>query len=274
MPLQRRLLQVQPAPDQSDRALRIRQLRQPAGGESPLLPELRKEVKAPRKKFPRRASVPGWAAGEFWRRGHPSAQGDVAGGQAADQGVHALPHLDAVHPQLEGRLDVGAAVVDENALGGLEVVFFQKGLVDPGVGLVDVDLAGGDPPVELVQQPLLPQEGQGVLGHIGEVIDAVAVALQPAHQVQHPPPDPENAHPVVQHLLHLEQTALGFGVFQHLLVALEPGDQPRVQLGPGLAAEGQPVDLLLGGFVAEPLHQVILGVKIHHDPAKIKNNIF
>src|SRR5699024_445751 len=75
VPLQRRLLQVQPAPDQSDRALRIRQLRQPAGGESPLLPELRKEVKAPRKKFPRRASVPGWAAGEFWRKGAPFSAG-------------------------------------------------------------------------------------------------------------------------------------------------------------------------------------------------------
>ena len=72
-----------------------------------------------------------------------SAQGHAAGGKAAHQCADALLHLDAGKAQPEGRLHIVQPVVDEDALLCLEVVFFQQCLVDAGVRLVDVDLAGG-----------------------------------------------------------------------------------------------------------------------------------
>ena len=150
----------------------------------------------------------------------------------------------------------------------------QQDLVNAGVRLVDVDVAGGHAAVKDPFQPAAHQQGQDVLRDVAQIIGAVAVVFQPADQLHHPAADPEDAGPVFQHFLHLEGAALLLGGGHHGLVALVAGAEAGVQFLPGLAAKGQPVDLVLDGGVAEPVQQKIFGGKIDHHPAEIENDIF
>ena len=64
------------------------------------------------------------------------------------------------------------------------------------------------------------------------------------------------------------------GLLQHDLIGFLAGDDAAVQILPLLAAENQLVGFLLSVAVHEMVHQEILGGKIHHNAAKIENNIF
>ena len=77
-----------------------------------------------------------------------SSYHDVAGGQAPHQGADTVLHLDACKAQLKGCLHIFPAVVDKDALAGLEVIFVQKCLINAGVRLVDVYFARSDAAIE------------------------------------------------------------------------------------------------------------------------------
>ena len=140
----------------------------------------------------------------------------------------------------------------------------------PGVGFVDVDLAGGHTAVKKALHIPLHQQIEHIFRDIAQVINAVAVALELLHQFLHPAAGAEDMHPIVQHALHLKGTALGTGVLQHSLVAVIAGKFACVQQLPLLAAKGQVVNFLFHFGVAQPVYKVCLGVKIHQYTADIK----
>ena len=163
---------MQSAPDQGDRALH---LRHPADGQPALLPELREKVtpadrNSCKKSSSRCQPVMGRRQGSF-----PlglSAQGHIAGGQAAHQGVHAVFHLDAVHSPA-GRQSGHWPRLSSMKMHSLAFrpYWSQQTFVDAGVRFVDVHMAGGDP---LRQRPLpgpaAHQKVQGVLGNVAEIV--------------------------------------------------------------------------------------------------------
>lgn len=143
-----------------------------------------------------------------------------------------------------------------------------------GVGFVDVDLAGGHTAVKKALHVPLHQQIEHIFRDIAQVINAVAVALELLHQFLHPAAGAQDVHPVIQHTLNLKGAALLLGAGQHPLVGLKAGDKPGVQQLPLLAAKGQLVHLLLHVGIAEAVHQILLGVKIDHNAAKIKYDVF
>ena len=200
-------------------------------------------------------------------------EADAEGGQAAQQGADAV-HLVGAKAQSAGGYEVVGPVVDEDALIGPEMVLVQQGLVDAGVGLVDLHFAGGHAAVEETLEVPVHQQIQHVLGDVAQVVDAVAALLELLHQRLHPAAGVEHAHPVVQHALHLEAPAHGPGPLEHPLVGLPAGDAARVQQPPFSAAEGQVVDLLFQPPVPEQVDEVLVGVEIHHDAAEVEHDIF
>ena len=137
-----------------------------------------------------------------------------------------------------------------------------------------MDFTGGDTTVKQALKIPLHQQGQDILRDVAQVVDAVAVGFQLLHQLLHFAAGAQNVHPVVQHALHLKYTIVLLGVGQHPLVGLVTGKQAGIQQLPLLALKGQLADQLFRLGVAKAVHKVFLGVKIDHDAAKIKDDIF
>ena len=135
-------------------------------------------------------------------------------------------------------------------------------------------LAGSHATVKAVQHAPVPEQVQHILRDVAQVVHAVAVALQAAHQLFHPVPGPQDVQPVVQHALHLKGTARSPGLFQHPVVAVKAGDEPGIQQLPFLAAKGQVVDLFLSLGFAQAVHQIAPGVKVDHHAAQVKHDTF
>ena len=135
-------------------------------------------------------------------------------------------------------------------------------------------LAGGYAAVKAVQHAALLEQGQHVLRDVAEIVHAVAMVLQAAHQLLHPAARAQDVQPVVQHALHLKLAPGGLGVAQHGLIAVKAGDKPGIQLLPLLAAKGQVIHLLLDLFIANAVYQIGAGGKIHHDTAQMKHDAF
>ena len=149
----------------------------------------------------------------------------------------------------------------------------HQGLVQPGVGLGQMQLAAADAPLKQGEKVLLLQVFQGVRGNVGKVVDLVPHLLQPADQLQGAVHGLEHPHPVIQHGLHLKGPALLPGLGQHDLVGLLPGHKPQIQLLPLFAFKYDGLNGRFGLGVAQKVQQVLFGGKLHHHAAQVKDNI-
>jgi hypothetical protein len=147
-------------------------------------------------------------------------------------------------------------------------------MVDAQVGLGQLYLTGSNSAVEQLPEFALLQHFQHVPGNIRKVKHAVSALFQPLDELHGVVLGAQHIVPVVQNNAHLKGTAQSRALFAHDAVAFLAGEQAGVHLQPFLAAEGNVVELVLHTFVHEMVDEEFARVKIHHDAAQIKNNIF
>jgi len=169
---------------------------------------------------------------------------------------------------------IGGVVVNENGFRCRKTVFGQKRMVDAQVGLGQLYLTGSNSAVEQLPEFALLQHFQHVPGNIRKVKHAVSALFQPLDELHGVVLGAQHIVPVVQNNAHLKGTAQSRALFAHDAVAFLAGEQAGVHLQPFLAAEGNVVELVLHTFVHEMVDEEFARVKIHHDAAQIKNNIF
>ena len=186
-------------------------------------------------------------------------------------------HIFEVDPsdiRVESGGRIGGVVVNENGFRCRKTVFGQKRMVDAQVGLGQLYLTGSNSAVEQLPEFALLQHFQHVPGNIRKVKHAVSALFQPLDELHGVVLGAQHIVPVVQNNAHLKGTAQSRALFAHDAVAFLAGEQAGVHLQPFLTAEGNVVELVLHTFVHEMVDEEFARVKIHHDAAQIKNNIF
>jgi len=142
------------------------------------------------------------------------------------------------------------------------------------VGFAQVYFARGNAAVKQREKVPLADFVNHVLRNVGKVIQPVARQLQLAHRFYRALVGVQDALPFINDSLHLKGTAALSSVFQHQAVSSAAADDPAVQLFPFFAAKGQIKHFILGALVQKMIHQKIPRLKIHHNAAQIKNNVF